>query len=892
MRWLQEGWRRVRSLAGRRALESGLDDEIRFHIEQQTEKCVRAGMSPEEARRHALLKFGGVEGVKESARDEFRATLLEDALRDVRYGARALRRAPGFTVVCSLTLALSIGAATAVFSVVNGVLIKPLPYPDSEALVSLWNVAPGSNDPGVVPISATQFFTYRDENRAFRAFGLWSSGTASVTGVAEPEEVETVRVTHGTLQALGVAPDVGRWFSENDDTPASPETVILSNAYWQRRYGRDPSVIGRTLTVDSRPRTVIGVMPADFRFLNQTPDVILPFRFDRSSLLLGSFNYFALGRLQPNVTVTQANTDVARMIPIWLHAWPSPPGFDKQAFARSPVLRPLKRDVVGDIGNVLWVLMATIGIVLLIACANVANLLLVRAERRHQELAVRAALGAGWRRIARALFIESVLLGLLGGLLGLGLTFVSLRLLVTLGPASLPRLTEITVDPAVLSFALIVSLLSSALFGLIPIAKQAGPHIVPLLQTGERTSSETRGQHRTRNTLVVVQVSLALVLLVGSGLMIRTFWALRAVQPGFTSPDHVQLVRITIPATLVDDPERVFRMQTDIRERMAAIPGVAAASFASAAPMEPFVSVNVLFSEDRIDGEGMRRRFKFVSPGFFATVGTPLLAGRDFAWTDLHQPRAVAVISANMAREMWGDPAAAVGKRIRENPESAWREIVGVVGDVFDDGVHTAAPTVAYWPAVMENFEGARIRVRRSMTFVIRSSRAGSELLLRDAQLAVWAVNGSLPVARVQTLGAVYEQSLARTSFTLVMLAIAAAIALLLGLVGIYGVIAYAVTQRTREIGIRVALGARPGELKRRFVRHGIVLAVIGVICGLAASVGLTRLMSSLLFGISPLDPATYAAVSFVLIVAAAIASYIPVHRAIALDPVKALRAQ
>ena len=633
-------------------------------------------------------------------------------------------------------------------------------------------------------------------------------------------------------------------------------------------------------------------MPVGFRFLNESPDVIVPLQLDRGSLLLGSFNYLALGRLKPGVTMAQAYADVTRMIPIWLNAWPAPPGFAKQSYDRSPVLRPLKDDVVGDVGSVLWVLMATIGLVLLIACANVANLQLVRAERRRQERAIRAAMGAGWYRIARELVVESLVLGLFGGVLGLALTFASLRLLVALAPPSLPRLGEIAIDPMVLWFGLLVSLVSSVLFGIIPSLKHARPPIVALLRGGDRTSSESREQHRARNTLVVVQVSLAVVLLVSSGLMIRTFLALRAVEPGFTNADQVQLVRITIPATLVTDPERVFRMQSDIRERIAASPGVAAVSFTSAAPMEPFVSANTVFFEDRIDAEAQRRRFKFVSPGFFGTVGTRVIAGRDFAWTDLQQRTAVAVISENMAREMWGTPTAALGKRIRENPTGPWREIIGVVEDVFDDGVQAAAPPMAYWPALIEKFEGEPIRIRRSMTFVIRSSRTGTEGLLKDAQQAVWAVDASLPLARVQTLEAIYERSLARTSLTLVMLAIAAAMALLLGLVGIYAVITYAATERTREIGIRIALGARPGELKRTFVRHGIVLASIGVICGLAAALGVTRLMSSLLFEISPLDPVTYAAVSVALITAAAIASYIPAHRAIAVSSANAMRSE
>jgi predicted permease len=673
---------------------------------------------------------------------------------------------------------------------------------------------------------------------------------------------------------------------------------MLTFGYWHRRYGGDMSVIGRSMTVDSRPRQVIGVMPKGFRFLDTDADIILPYRFDRNRLLLGQFNYQGLARLKPGVTLTQANADVARMIPTWLKAWPSPPGIDPKMFENAriaPALRPLKEDVVGDVGNVLWVLMGTIGIVLLIACANVANLLLVRAEGRQHELAIRAALGAGWGRIARELLLESLVLGFVGGTLGLGLTFGALRLLVTAGPASLPRLSEISVDPAVLSFALIISLLSGLLFGFIPVMKHAGPHVAEALRGSGRTSSGSKERHRARNTLVVVQVALALVLLVGSGLMIRTFQALRAVQPGFILPDQIQLVRLDIPVAQVGDPERVFRMQIDIRDRIAAIPGVAAASFTSSAPMEPFNDNDSLLAEDHSYARGQIppiRRFKFVSPGFFQTVGTPLMAGRDLTWADVNDHRPVAVISENLARELWREPAAALGRRIRENPANPWREVVGVVADVHDNGVHEQAPTIVYWPVLIEHFWRDRIRVPRSVTFVIRSSRTGTESFLNEVREAVWSVNASVPLAQVRTLGDVYERSLARTSFTLVMLAIASIMALVLGLVGIYGVISYAVTQRTREIGIRVALGAQHSELKRMFVRDGLMLAGVGVACGLAAAFPLTRLMTSLLFGISPLDPATYVAVSLVLVGAAALASYVPAHRATAVDPVEALRAE
>lgn len=881
-------WRRIAWLRHRHAIEHGLDEEIRFHIDQQTEKNVRAGMDPVEARRLAFIRFGGVEHVKASARDEVRPVLLEDLVADVRYGGRALRRAPGFTLICVITLASSIGAATVVFSIVNGVVIKPLPYPESEALVSIWNSS-RSESSDLIPVSATQFFTFREQNQVFAMLGLWSSGRASVTGMAEPEEVSALRVSDGTLQALGVAPERGRWFRSADDSPGSPDTVILTHPYWQRRFGGDPTMIGRTLVVDARPRTVIGVMPPQFRFLTATPDLILPLQIDRRGLVLGSFNYSALARLKPGVTLIEAHADISRMMPIWLHAWPAPPGFDPDWWNLTPTLRPLKHDVVGHVAGVLWLLMGTIALVVLIACANIANLLLVRSARRERELALRAALGAGRSRIARSLVVESVLLALLGGTLGVSLSHGLLPIIVALAPANVPRLAEVTIDPVVLSFAFVVSLASSVLFGVIPARRQL-PRVSVLLRTGDATAADSRERHRARHMLVVAQVSMALVLLVGSGLMVRTLLALRAVHPGFSQPNEVQLVRITIPATLIDDPERVFRMQRDIRDQIAAIPGVAAVAFTSAAPLEPYVSVNTILSEETTPAEGKSRRFKFVSPGYFATVGTSLVAGRDFTWSDLQQRRPVVVISERLAREMWGDPAAAIGRRIRENRLAPWREIVGVVRDVFDDGVHVPAPATAYWPAVLDNFEGVRIRVRRSMTFVIRSARAGSDALLADAQAAVWTVNPNLPLAQVQTLRQIYERSLARTSFTVAVLAIAASVAVLLGLVGVYGVISAMVTQRTREIGIRIALGAQRGELKWQFVRRGVGLASVGIVLGLGAALGATRLMSSFLFGISPLDPLTYGAVAAALVTAAALASYMPAHRATTRSATRLLR--
>jgi putative ABC transport system permease protein len=811
---------------------------------------------------------------------------------------RRFSRAPMFTGTVLVTLAIGIGANTAVFSVVNGVLIKPLPYPNAEELVGVWHSAPGVGfKDGTVNMTPTMFFTYRDEGRAFQDVGVWSGGGVTVTGLSEPEQVRSLFVTQGVLETLGVPPVLGRWFSREDDTPGTPETVLLTHGYWQRRFGGDPSVIGRTMTIDARPRTVIGVMPAGFKVLDINAELLLPERFDRPRLFLGNFSFTGIARLKPGVTVQQANADVARLLPIWLQAWPVAPGVDRRVMENArfaPALRPLKQDVVGNMTDVLWVLMGTIGVVLLIACANVANLLLVRVEGRQQELATRAALGAGRGRIARELIQESVLLGVTGGALGLALAFGALRVIRLLRPETLPRLDEITIDPMVIGFATLVSLLSGVLFGLIPVFKYSGPRFITALR-GSRTSSDSRERHRARNVLVVVQVALALVLLVASGLMIRTFQTLRQVQPGFSRADQLQMVRISIPLTLVPDAQRVGRMYSDILEKLAAIPGVSSAALGSSLPLEGFNSNDPIVAEDKVYEAGKLppiRRFKFISPGYFRTVGTSIVTGRDLTWSDVFDARPVALISENMAREMWGEPAVALGKRIRIAPVEPWREIVGVVGDVHDNGVHQPAPTIVYWPMMMTTFRGNEQFVSRSLTFVLRSDRTSTEAFVAQIRQGIWSVNASLPLALVRTLKDVYDRSLARTTFALVMLGIAGAMALLLGIIGIYGVIAYSVSQRTREIGIRMALGVGQRDLRRMFLRHAFLLSSIGVVVGIGVAAALMRLLTSMLFQVSPLDVATYVAVSVVLFAAAMLASYVPARRAASLNPVEALRAE
>ncbi len=815
----------------------------------------------------------------------------------MRHVLRRLIHLPLFTVMAVATLAIGIGANTAIFSVIQGVLLKPLPYPHSDELVDVDHTAPGV---GIQHAGGAPFLyaTHRDQARTFQDVGLWRNDTASVTGRAEPEEVACIDVTDGVLPILGGQPALGRLFTRQDDSPAGAETVMLAYGYWQSKFGGDPAAIGQRLMVDGRPREIIGVLPERFRFLDRKPALFLPMRLDPNKIFLGNFSYSEIARLKPHVTITEANADAARMIPIALRRFPPFPGYTAKMFEEArlaPALRPLKEQLVGDIGGVLWVLMGTIALVLLIACANVANLLLVRAEGRQQELAIRAALGAGWPQIARELLLESVTLGVLGGILGLGLAAAALRVLVAIAPDSLPRLDEIGIDAMVLAFTLAISIVAGLLFGLIPVFKYVRPQLAGSLRAGGRAISQSKERHRARNTLVVVQVALAMVLLVGSGLMIRTFQALKRVNPGFSHPEAVQTLRVAIPESQVPDPEQTVRMEQAIAEKIAAIPGVTSVGLTSTVPMSRDNWTDTIFAEDHVYADSKippLRHYKFMAPGLLATLGNTLIAGRDLTWTDVYDKRPVALVSENMARELWHDPGAAIGKRIRESLKAPWREVVGVVGDERDDGVDQKAPAIVLWPILMDRFSSNEAFVRRSLAYMVRSHRTGSSGFVDEIGRAVWSVNPNLPMASVATLQEVYARSLARTSFTLVMLAIAGAMALLLGVAGVYGVIAYSVSQRTREIGIRMALGARGGEVTRLFVGHGIRLAVIGVTCGLAVAMTLTRLLSSLLFDVSATDPLTYGVVALGLAAAAALASYVPARQSTTVDPVHALRAE
>jgi predicted permease len=787
-----------------------------------------------------------------------------------------------------------------IFSVVNGVLLKPLSYPNPDRLIA---VDHSSQESGFkkMGISRSIYFVYREQNMTLADIGAYNGDELDVTGAGAPEHVRVLDVTDGILPLLGVYPVLGRLFTRQDDAPGAAQTVVLTYSYWQQRFGGASSVIGNSITVSGVPREIIGVLPQRFHFLDQKdPSLILPMQWDRATTTLGSFNANAIARLKPGVSVQQATADLERLLPVVARTFPPPAGLSVnfyQSLHYMPSLIPLKEEVVGNVQNVLWVLLASTILVLLVACANVANLLIVRVESRHHEFAIRYAIGAARRGISADILFESSLLGLAGSLIGLLLALGAMRVIVGLGATNIPRIRDIGITPSVLLFTVAIAVIASLLIACVPIVKSTSSHLLSDLRDGGRGVGDGRRGQGTRKALVMIQVALSVILLICSGLMIRTFRAMMHVSPGFTSPETVQTFGFYIPETQIPDtsPELVIRMDEAIMQKIASIPGVSSVSIGCSVPMDNNSYNNPVFVQNRTyEGSEIppSRRFNFVAPGFFSTLGTQLLAGRDFTWTDIYEERPVVIVSKSFVSEYWRRPQDALGQRIRVLSTDTWRDIIGVSEDAHYDGVEKPAPSIVYWPLMMANFTGQKQRLQRATVFVVRSPLAGTQSLMKAIQQQVSMVNPNVALANSETLGDLYTKSMARTTFTLVMLCVSGGIALLLGTVGIYGVIAYSVSQRTREIGIRMALGAQRGAVVGSFVRQGMWLTVMGIAIGLVVASATMRFMSSLLYGVSAEDPITYITITCAVVITALLACYLPSRRAAAVDPVLALRSE
>ncbi len=824
---------------------------------------------------------------------------LGDGIRDLRLAARGLARHPLFSAVVVGVLALGIGATTVIFTLVNGILLAPLPFSEQDRLVVLSHGRPDRGEDDVGQCAAWHF-TYEDENRSFESLGMYAFSSAAVTGDGEPEALPVLQATSGTFRALGIQPVLGRLFTAADEDPEGPALVVLGHGYWRTRFGGDPSVLGRTMMVDGVSREIVGVAPPALKALGADPALVYLLRFRRADLFVGNVGYESVARLRDGFTPEQALADMERMLPMASEKFPGGPvAAAAQGSTTVPRVRPLKEVLVGSASTLLWILLAGVAAVFLIACANVANLFLVRAEGKSTEMAVRTAMGASRGRIGWEYLKETLLLGVLGGITGMGLAWAGLRALVAAGPAQLPRLDEVSLDPGVLLFALTLSLAAGAFFATVPMLRLNGGRLSDALKEGGRGGLEGK-RLRAQNFLVVTQMALAVVLLVGAGLMLRSAQALSRVETGIQAPEELMVLGLSFTNRVIPDPAEAALAQEAVARRLAEIPGVSSVAMATAIPMHRGGNINPLYVEGITDpsvAPALTRRHKWIGEGYFETLGTRLLVGRSFTWQDVHDRIAAVVVSENLAREYWGSAEAAMGKRVSVRPDPVrWSEVIGVVEDVRDDGVDTDPPLMVYWPQVTLAFwEGSppdAITLWRYAGFALRTSRVGTSGLLGEIQQAVWSVNPNLPLLSAGPLSGFMAESLARRSFALALLTVAAVVALILGSVGVYGVLSYGVSRRSRELGMRMALGAERAEVVGMVVRQGVALAGTGAAVGVGLGLGLTRLMAALLYGVSPSDPVTFATVATGLLAVALLASYLPARRAARVDPAVALRSE
>jgi len=883
---------RVRSLLYRNTTETELDEELRAHFERQVEKLVASGVAPEEAVRRARLKFGGQEQLKEECRDARGVNLLETLAQDIRYGLRTLRKNPGFALIAVLTLALGVGASASVFSVVNAILLKPLPYPHAERIVIPWLVAPAGVNIGseYFPWGETQFALVMREERPFEQFGVFRNDSFNLTGSGEPALLDGFRASAGFFPVLGVTPVLGRGFSVDEDQPGHDQVVVLSYHLWQERFGGDRGVLGRSLALNGESYTVIGVMPADFAF-PRSEEMPVSFNFPRRPQLwvplgmgntprLGPSELAAIGRLKPNLTLTQAQ---AQMNVITKHAEQIDPRWKGWFNTR---LVPLRTQVTGETQRPLLLILGSVGIVLLIACSNVANLLLVRSMARRREFTLRAALGAGNGRLIRQVLTESLLLAGAGGVLGVLLALGGVRFVQKFGPAGVPRLQEVTLDWRVLVFTLVISALTGVFFGLIPALGAARANVAESLKEGNQRTAGSASHAALRSAFLVSQVALALVLVVSAGLLVRTFYHMLSVDPGFR-PTQVVAFDLSLPALKYPDQDHIVPVYSRILENIRSVPGVEYAGVAETLPMGgegESTGIRIVDHPAAGDKEMPFANYTMVSAGYFPAVGAPILRGRAIADSDGPTAIPVTVINTAMAKKYWPGEEV-IGKRVAlGSPRYPTFTIIGVVADIKHFSMREEVAPEMYvsymqkqWPSML----AMHVAVRT--TAPLETVNAG----LRDA---VHAADPDLPVARLAPLTSLVDDSMTTPRFTMLLLGSFAALALLLATIGMYGVISYSVAQRTQEIGIRMALGAARGNVFGMVLLQGARLAALGLGIGLLAALIVTRFLSSFLYGVQPTDPPTFAAVSILLIAIALLACYLPARRATRVDPLIALR--
>ena len=831
----------------------------------------------------------------ESDREESPMSAVPYALRfaELRFAARRLLRVPSFTIATVLVLALGIGATTAVFSIVNGVLLRPLPYPQSDRLVSLTHTLEVGGIQAA-PQSDATVLLYQEHASAFDGIAATRNmdvNLAALSASDRAQRVKAVMATANLFDVLRVHPLFGRTFEKGEDRPGAAPVAILSYELWQDRYRGDRGIIGQRIVMDGVSREIIGVMPRGFEYPHPATALWIPVNFDPAHANAGSFNYDGVGRLRAGVTVQSAQADLAHWLPHLLEEFPSgiPPEMWKQAHVQAQV-QSLRDSKVGDVSRLLWILLASVSIVLLIACANVANLFLVRGESRQLELAVRGALGSGLAGILAQSLSESALLSGVGGVFGVLLAAMSVKLATSVGGAlGLPRLNEVSIDPTVLLFAFGMSVLCAVLVSIIPVLRARRVPIALVLRAGGRGSTGGGPRQRARSVLVVAQTALALVLVAASGLLARSFMRLEHVKPGFNA-DGVSMARVVLPKAVYTTTVAKMRFYDALLAKVRALPGVSDATLGDWVPLSSDHDDNVMFIEDHpvpANGVPDDHFVTTVDGHYFQTMQTPLIAGRTFGTSDQTRGTAEAVVSRAFAKQYWKNESP-LGKRIRPSLDGQWYTIVGEVADAHYDALDKPVNTIVYFPMVTPDSDSTY--APNYLTVFVRSA-APSGMVTAEVRDIVHSLDPSLPTYDEQPLGTLVHDASARAREMLLLLAIASVLALVLGAVGIYGVMAYGVSLRQREIGVRIALGAQPAQVRRMISRNGIGLAGIGVAIGVLVAIGVMRFLQSLLYDVSPTDPVILVATCAVLLLVALAASWIPARRAAAVDPSEALRA-
>lgn len=881
-------------MSRRRRMLDDLDQDIRDHLAIETQDNIDRGMSPEDAHYAALRKFGNVAQLTEDTRQVWMTLWAEQLLQDVRYGIRLLFKSPGFTVVAVLTLALGIGASTGVFSLVNAVLLKPLPFPHAERIVFPWRLPRADVNLGVdtYPWGRTDFLFFARESKTLEALGAFQSDSFNLTGSGEPVRLNGLRASSGFFPALGVSPALGRTYTDQEDQPGNEHEVVLGDGLWREQFGADPGIVGRVLQLNGAPYTVIGVMPRGFVFprANEMPpsftfaphvELWVPLALNRGPKMRNESDELAVvGRMKAGVTLMEADAE-ANILGKRLER--DRPG--GQGWFRFQVV-PLARQVAGDTRKPLLLIFGAVGFVLLIACSNVASLLLTRSLNRKRELTVRAALGAGPSRLIRGLLTESLVLAVFGGVVGILLAEGAIYGVKMLGPSSIPRLAETGLDLRVLLFTLGATLLTGILFGLAPALSATRKDLVESLRDGNRRTASNPAVHKTRNALLISQIALAMILVIATGLLVRTFYGLSRVDPGFEET-HALTFDLSLPAAKYQDQGQIVRLYQEVVRRLRALPGVQACGLTETVPMGGATESTAIRSPDHAEKSVVdvpMVNYTMVSPGYFSAVRTPILRGREFLDSDTADSPPVTVINSAMAKKFWSgqDP---IGKQVA--PKGATfplATIVGVAADVKHHSLRESPPPEMYVPYTQKVWPSLL-----TMTMVLRTTQDPASIT-SSAGETIHSVDADLPIANIRTLEDIVDESMAQPRFAMLLLGAFGALAILLAAVGMYGVISYNVTQRTQEIGIRMALGARRASVLRLMVGQAVRLAACGLVIGLAASFGVMRLMSTFLFGVRPTDPSTFAGVSLLLLGVGLLASYIPARRATQVNPTVALR--